>query len=107
LGTPQPRRIKFVGRAYPLAVAGDLRSFSYDPDHSLFDLHASSPPVGFGDRAHATVIFVPASSTAGVLAQGARLEVFDRGPSREVYVYPTGGDYRVYQGGTPAGAPGP
>jgi hypothetical protein len=103
-GTPQPRRIKFVGRAYPLAIAGDLRSFSYDPDHALLDLRASSPPVAFRDRAHATVIFVPSSSTADVQAQGARLEVFDRGPAREVYVYPTGGDYRVYQAGAAPGS---
>jgi endoglycosylceramidase len=96
-GVPQLGRIKFVSRAFPLLVAGNLESFTYDPDRSLFDLRASSPPVAFGDRTHAALIFVPASSTGDVVAQGARLQVFARGPSREVYVYPTGGSYHVYQ----------
>jgi hypothetical protein len=52
--------------------------------------------VAFRDRAHATVLFLPTAVTAGLRAEHARLEVFDRGGgAREAYVYPRGGPYRV------------
>ncbi|TMK40280.1 MAG: glycoside hydrolase family 5 protein [Actinobacteria bacterium] len=104
-GAPQPKRIKFVDRAYPLATAGTLQSLSYDPDHSGFDLRASSGPVSCGDRAHATLVFVPAGAPGEIRADGAAVEVFSRGPAREAYVYPDGGPYRVYLG--PAGTSTP
>ena len=97
-GTPQRGRLKFVDRAFPLAITGDLHSLSYDPDHALLDLQATSPPVRYGDRGHATVVFVPAGAPGDILAKGARVEVFDRGTAREAYVYPAGGSYHVYQG---------
>ena len=109
-GTPKPTRIKFTDRAYPLFTAGHLKSFSYNPDSPGFDLQALLPPgtpaatagctaVGFGDRSHATVIFVPASVTSPIAATGAQLQVFDRGDgSREVYVYPTASPYHVFSG---------
>ncbi|HEX2016262.1 MAG TPA: cellulase family glycosylhydrolase [Solirubrobacteraceae bacterium] len=97
-GTPQPGRLKYVDRAYPLAIAGDLRSLYYDPDRRMLDLTATSPAVTPGERSRATVVFVPEGSPGDILAQGARVEVRDRGAAREAFVYPTGGDYRVYQG---------
>jgi endoglycosylceramidase len=95
-GTPQPKRLKLTGRAYPLFTAGTLQSFAYDPDSGTFVLDADSNPVprGAGDRA--TVVFVPARTAGDVVATGATVEVFDRGGGlREAYIYPTGGHYHV------------
>jgi hypothetical protein len=95
-GTPQEHRLRYVARPFPLAVAGELRSYAYDVDRRSLDLRAASRRVAFRDRAHATVLFVPAAVTAGLRAEHARLEVFDRGGgAREAYVYPRGGPYRV------------
>jgi endoglycosylceramidase len=95
-GTPQEHRLRYVARAFPLAVAGELHSYAYDVDRRTLDLRAASSRVAFRDRAHATVLFVPAAVTAGLRAEHARLEVFDRGGgAREAYVYPRGGPYRV------------
>jgi hypothetical protein len=88
--------LRYVARPFPLAVAGELRGYAYDVDRRALDLRAASSRVAFGDRAHATVLFVPAAVTAGLRAEHARLEVFDRGDgAREAYVYPRGGPYRV------------
>ncbi len=103
-GTPFPSRVKFTDRAYPIATAGTLRSLRYDPDHAIFELTATSPPVG--DRAQATLLYVPAASTAPISATGARLEVVPlAGGAREAYVFPNGGDYRVYSGSVVTAAP--
>jgi hypothetical protein len=70
-----------------------------------------------GDRSHATVLFVPHAYGGPVSAEHAQVEVFDRNGSREAYVYPDGGMYRVFSGasaargcasasGNPLGLPG-
>jgi endoglycosylceramidase len=95
-GTPQEHRLRYVARPFPLAVAGELRRYAYDVDRRTLDLRATARRVAFRDRARATVLFVPAAVTAGLRAEHARLEVFDRGGgAREAYVYPRGGPYRV------------
>jgi endoglycosylceramidase len=94
-GTPQPKRLKLVDRAYPLSVAGELQSFRYDPTSASFELRASSRRVLPGDRDRATVLFLPHNSNGALSAQGATVELFDRAGSREAYVYPRGGPYRV------------
>jgi endoglycosylceramidase len=106
-GVPQPKRLKFVDRAYPLLTAGALQSFTYDSDQATLDMRATSAQVAAGDRRHAALVFVPEASRGDVRADGASLEVFDRGPAREVYVFPSGGAYHVYQGPpvTPLGPP--
>jgi endoglycosylceramidase len=106
-GTPQPRRLKFVDRAFALSVAGTLQSMRYDPDKSSFELRATSPTVGTGDRAAATVVFLPQNVNGAVTVEGAALELFDRGGAREAYVYPHGGPYRLLAaaGGSVANAP--
>lgn len=92
-----PSRLKFTARAYPLYTAGTLQSLSYDPDHGGFDLRATAPAVAPGDSAHATLLYVPAAVTAPLQVQGAQLQQVERGDgSRDVYVYPAGGDYRVH-----------
>jgi hypothetical protein len=96
-GTPQPSRITYTSRAFPIYTAGDLRSFAYDPNSASFDLHAESPPVPPGVRTSATVIFVPSAVTATVAATGARLRtVSQNSGSRIVYAWPTGGPYRIF-----------
>jgi endoglycosylceramidase len=100
-GTPNAGRLPLVTRAYPLFLAGELKSLSYDPPTQAFDLHADSQPVACGDRAHATLLFVP--SHVPIAVDNARAEAFDRAAGREVYVYPDGGPYRVKN--ATAGAP--
>jgi endoglycosylceramidase len=102
-GTPQPRRQKFVDRAFALSTAGTLQSQHYDPDASSFELRATSQRVGTGDRGAATVVFLPQNVNGAVTAENADLELFDRFGAREAYVYPRGGPYRLLA--TAAGAP--
>lgn len=98
-GIPQQHRLRYVDRAFPLAIAGTLRSFSYDPDRAAFTLRASSRRVGTRQPARATVVFVPAAVTAPVRARGASVRVFDRaGGAREAVVFPRGGAYSVAAG---------
>jgi hypothetical protein len=107
-GTLRPTRLKFTSRAYPLAVAGNLLQLVYDPDTAGFDIRGQvDAAVAMGDRAHATVVYVPAAATCTVAAENATIEVFDRGGgSREVYAYPGAGAYRVLCGTIGATAPG-
>lgn len=99
-GTPQPKRIAYTSRAYPLLLNGDLRSMRYSPGGHSFDVRAArAHPARCGDRSHATLLFVPAAARAPIAAEHARVEVFARGDgSREAYVYPTASDYRVSSG---------
>jgi endoglycosylceramidase len=100
-GTPQPTRIMYTSRAFPLYTAGDLRSFAYDPASASFDLHAESAPVAPGAPNLATVIFVPAAVSANVGVTGARLRAVSRADgSRILYVWPSGGPYSVFTVGT-------
>ena len=106
-GTPVPTRIKYTGRAFPLFTAGHLTGFAYQPDSGAFDLRATSARVAPGDRPHATLVFMPPASVGEVTAEGAEIEVFDRGGgAREAYVYPECGDYHVHLGvmASPGGA---
>ena len=96
-GTLQPNRVRITSRGYPEAVAGTVQSVTYDDHAFTFDIHATSAAVGSGDTSHAMLVFVPAAVTGEVVATGADIQVFDRGSgSREVYVFPRGGDYRVF-----------
>ncbi len=95
-GVPVASRVKFTSRAFPLFTAGHLTQLSYDPDKATFDLRGDSPGVRFGDRSHATLVFVPPAVTGAIAADGASLQVFDQAGGREVYAYPRGGPYRVY-----------
>ena len=99
MGVPQLRRIAYVARAYPEVVAGNLTSIAYDPHSGGFDLRATSVAVRGGDRSRATVLFLPPAATGSVTAEGATMEVLDRGGgAREAYVYPGGGPYHVFSG---------
>jgi hypothetical protein len=88
-GTPNAKRVALASRAYPLLLAGELTSMSFDPPSGGFDIRAASKPVACGDRAHATLVFVPRATPVAV--ENARAESF----GRELYVYPDGGPYRV------------
>lgn len=97
-GTPFPTRIKFTDRAYPIYTAGTVSSLGYDPDRAVFDLRASSPAVAAGDRARATLLYVPRGSRGVIRATDARLTVIAQADgAREAYVYPRGGPYHVFQ----------
>lgn len=105
-GTPQVNRIRITARAYPEMVAGSLESMRYDDRGPGFDIRATGPAVADGALAAATVIFVPAAVTGDVIATGAGVQIYDRGGgSREVYVFPRGGDYEVAAGPQPPAVP--
>jgi hypothetical protein len=96
-GTPQPLRVFYTSRAFPLYAAGELKSFAYDPGSASFDMHAESPPVPGRARKRATVIFVPSAVGASVVGSGARVQTVSRGNGdRIVYAWPTGGPYRIF-----------
>ncbi|MDQ6747518.1 MAG: glycoside hydrolase family 5 protein, partial [Candidatus Dormibacteraeota bacterium] len=99
-GVPQPKKIKFSARAYPMTTAGQLTQMTYDPDTAGFDIRAvTTTAVAAGDRLHAMSVFVPPASHCDVEASNASLDVFDRGGgSREAYIYPAAGSYRVFCG---------
>jgi hypothetical protein len=100
-GTPQPKRILYTSRAFPLYTAGDLTSFTYNPSSASFALRADSPPVTPGARNLATVIFIPKAVTASIAATGARLQtVVQPDGTRISYAWPLGGPYTVF---TPGG----
>lgn len=97
-GAPFRSRVKFTDRAYPVYTAGTTQRFRYDPDRARFDLRATSSRVAAGDHGRATLIYVPARSRDAIAASGARLGLARmRGGAREVYVYPRGGAYHVFQ----------
>ena len=92
-----PSRLKYTSRAYPVYLAGNLQYMTYDPDTGRFDLRANAATVARGDDRHATLLYVPAAVTKPIWAEGALLKVRDRGDgSRDVLVYPKGGDYHVH-----------
>jgi endoglycosylceramidase len=96
-GTPQASRVLYTSRTFPLYTAGDLKSFAYNPSAASFDLEAESPAVPPRARSSATLIFVPSAVTASIAATGARVRtVSNSDGSRTVYVWPTGGPYRVF-----------
>jgi hypothetical protein len=89
-------RILYTSRAFPLYIAGQERSFAYDPSVASFALQAESPAVPVGVHSLATVIFVPSAVTAPVAVTGARLRTVLRSDgSRILYVWPLGGPYTV------------
>jgi endoglycosylceramidase len=95
-GTAQALRVFYTSRAYPLYTAGTLEGFAYDPAAASFDMKAQSPAVTPGVRALATVIFVPRSVTANVVAAGASVRTVQHvDGSRTVYAWPLGGAYEV------------
>jgi endoglycosylceramidase len=105
-GTPKPKRIALTSRATPMATAGTLKSVKYSTS-GAFDIAAESRSVACGDASHATVVFIPRAAGANVVAEGAKLELFSRDGSREAYVYPQGGPYRIYSARRPEQANGP
>ncbi|MEA2375168.1 MAG: hypothetical protein QOD53_1631 [Thermoleophilaceae bacterium] len=94
-GTPKPKRIALTSRATPMATVGLLKRVQYSTG-GAFDIVGDSRRVECGDGAHATVVFLPAAVHRNVVAENARLEIFDRDGGRDVYVYPGGGGpYRI------------
>ena len=95
-GTPFPSRVKFTDRAYPVYLAGTLRSLHYDPDRASFDLQATARRVRPGRTARATIVRVPARANGRISATGATLRVRPAGGgARVIEAYPRGGAYRV------------
>ena len=90
-------RVNYTSRIYPLYTAGTLQSLNYDPDQGSFDMVASSAAVAAGDNSHATLLFVPSAFTAPLQVDGAQKQLIERSDgSRQLYVYPAGGVYRIH-----------
>jgi hypothetical protein len=99
-GTLQPSRLFYSSRAYPIQVAGEERSLSYDPASVSFSLKGESAAVSPGSRGLETVIFIPRSVSAPIAATGARLRVTTRSDGdRIARAWPTGGPYTVSTAG--------
>jgi endoglycosylceramidase len=98
-GTPFSSRVLYTDRVYPIATAGTVVSFAYDPPSGSFRLLARGPRVRYGNRRGASVIYLPARLRGRVRVAGARWELV-RAPAgaRELYVYPRGGSYSVASG---------
>jgi endoglycosylceramidase len=89
-------RTTLVSRAYPVATAGTLLSAVSNPSAGTADVRATSSRVRPGDRARATLVRLPLPFNGSRLqVTGARYEVVQAGGGRDVWVYPTGGAYRV------------
>ncbi|MBV8302954.1 MAG: hypothetical protein JOZ04_02005, partial [Acidimicrobiia bacterium] len=98
-----PSRVKFLARAYPMATAGTLTSFSYDPDRQTFTMTAAAlRPACRGQADQETVVFIPSTVHGAVTVTGSA--VLDRVVSepdgtRRAEVAPTGeGVYGVVIG---------
>ena len=94
-GVAQPERIRLTARAYPLYLAGNLRRLSYDPSNGRLTLSATSRRVAFGDDSRATVVYIPGTVPERVHVSGARSFSVPRAGGRLIYVFPTGGSYRL------------
>ena len=94
-GIAFPSRVHFSSRAYPVYTAGRLLALRYRPARS-FQMRARSPHVPVGDRARATVVFLPLTLRGCLAAMGAQVQPSARSGPRYAYVYPRGGVYRVY-----------
>jgi endoglycosylceramidase len=89
-----PSRERYLARIYPLATAGTLQSFGYDPIAHSFAMSASdSQRVPRGARDRETVVYLPATLTSPVHVTGAAVldeVVAQPDGSRLAYVAPTG-----------------
>ena len=97
-GVAQVNRTLLSARATPLVTAGNLQNVSYGPRKKRFDIRGlSGATIPCGDRAHATIVFVPNGVKFRV--RHARMKAFKRAGGHDVYVYPVGGaPYRIYSG---------
>ena len=92
-------RARLVSRAYPVLTAGTLLSATSDPATGTAEVRATSTPIRFGDRSHATLVRLPAPFAASRLrVTGARYQVVRHAAGRDVWLYPTGGAYRLAAG---------
>ena len=94
-GVPQPLRILLTSGPYPLYLAGNLRRLNYDPGSGRLTLSARSNRVAFGDYARATLVYLPPTLHRRVHVSGARSLTVRRAGARLMYVFPTGGSYRL------------
>ena len=91
-----PARAVLVARAYTVRLAGGRIASGSDPKAGTADLQATSPAVRTGDRAHATLVRLPLPFNGSrIVVTGARFEVEHSAGGRDVWLYPTGGPYRL------------
>ena len=112
-GAPQPSRLTYMVRTYPVATAGHLDQHAFDPATGAFFLNATtSKAVTKGDSGQETVIWVPANrapknrgTALNITVQHATLDrtIINADGSRTVYIAPNRtGSYRVEIGPTAA-----
>jgi endoglycosylceramidase len=89
-------RASLLSRAYPVRTAGTLVAVSSNPRAGTAELRATSSRVRPGDHARATLVRLPAPFNGSRLTvAGARLEIARAAGGRDVWLFPTGGPYRL------------
>jgi endoglycosylceramidase len=90
-GTPFPSRVLYTDRVYPVAIAGTLRRFAYDPLAKSFRLLAAAD----GRRGGApSIVYLPARVPTRVQVAGARWRIVAApAGAHELYLWPRGGAY--------------
>ena len=96
-------RATYLARVYPMATAGTLLSFGYDPQRMAFAMTATSArPVSAGDARSETMVNIPANVEGAVSVTGAAVldrVVTEPDGRRLAMVAPTGsGNYGVAVG---------
>jgi len=89
-------RAALVARAYVVRTAGRLVAMTSNPTAGTADLQATSSTVRFRDRVHGTLVRLPLSFNGSrITVTGARYQVVPASGGRDVWLYPTGGPYRL------------
>ncbi|HUR52149.1 MAG TPA: cellulase family glycosylhydrolase [Mycobacteriales bacterium] len=91
-----PARAQLIARACPVRTAGTLLATTSNPTAGTAELRATSSPVRFADRTRGTLVRLPAPfAHSRLLVTGARMQVAVASGGRDVWLYPTGGPYRL------------
>ena len=97
-GVPRTARLQRMATAYPMLTAGVLDSLAENPFTGQATVTAHSAKVAYGDRSRGTLIVLPASFAGVVHVTGATAQVVRVSGGREVWLWPTGGPYRLVVG---------
>lgn len=93
-GAPQPKRVHWTSRVYPVLTAGTLLRATSDPFAGTAEVLATSRRAALRDQ-QATLVEIPSVFRGGISVTGASYTVIRRGVDREVWLYPRGGRYSL------------
>jgi hypothetical protein len=85
-----------LSRAYPVRTVGTVLAFSSNPHAGTADFVAVTFPKLRRDKDRATLVRLPTPFNASRLTvTGARMKVTHTAGGRDVWLFPTGGTYRL------------